>query len=388
MSLRDLASLMVGSALLVACGPASDPGGGGGPDAGSDLPDGGGGAVDGGDSLDGGGPSGDGGSSTLGPALPPGTLLYVRAETRDRDVLVARTLATGAERVVTDLTGDGSSGWRIRGYSLSPDRRRIALASLYGPTAEDNASGLATRRIWTLDTDGTDFRRLTPIFPNTSGGRSSYSIEISDPIWTGDGTAVLFDLGEYWYEGTMLSGGTAPWVVDASGSSLPSDFPVPLGCSISLAGRHPVTGEILLNHSVCVPGQGVRGLYLYPPGGASSPRRLVESSRASGGIDVQLERVSWLADGSGFLFLGGVEASDWATSVLVYDMAGGTVSLLLPPPPGSQVYGAAISADASTLVYCLGDAERRTDLHLVDLAASPPTDTAITHDGQSCYPSF
>jgi hypothetical protein len=386
MSLRDLASLMIGSALLVACGPARDPGGG--PDGGSDLPDGGGGAVDGGDSLDGGGPSDDGGSSTLGPALPPGTLLYVRAETRDRDVLVARTLATGAERVVTDLTGDGSSGWNIRGYSLSPDRRRVALASLYGPTAEDNATGLATRRIWTLDTDGTDFRRLTPIFPDTSGGRSSYSLEISDPIWARDGTAVLFDLGEYWYEGTTLSGGTAPWIVEASGSSPPSSVPTPFGCSIILTGLNPATGEILLNHSVCVPGQGSRGLYLYPPGGGSSPTLLVESSHVSGGIDIYLEQASWLADGSGFLFLGGTETTDWTPSILAYDMTARSASLLLPPPPGSSMRSVTISPDASMIVYCLADAEGRTDLHAVDLIASPPTDTAITHDGQSCHPSF
>lgn len=369
MSLRDLVRLTVACALLVACGSGDRPGSGG--------------------PSDGGGPSGDGGSWGGGPALAPGTLLYVRAETRDRDVLLARTLATGEERVVTDLTGDGSSGWNISGYSLSPDRRRIAIASLYAPTSEDVATGLATRAIWTFDTDGTDFRRLTPTFPDTSAGRSDFQIDVDAPAWSADGASVLFDLGTYWWEGTMLSGGSVPWVVAASGDAPPTQWPTPLGCSVLHPARNPATGEMLLIHSVCVPGQGTNGLYLYPPGGGTSPAQLVASSHGSGGIDVYLEAPSWLADGSGFLFLGGTEATDWTPSILLYDLAAGSASTILVPPPGSSMRSVALSPDASMLVYCLmSTADGSTDLHLVDLSVSPPTDSAITHDGRSCFPSF
>src|SRR5688572_26064656 len=59
---------------------------------------------------DGGHSSGPAGSS----ALPEGTLLYLRADTADSDVLIARDLQEGTERVVTDLRGDGSDGWHIR----------------------------------------------------------------------------------------------------------------------------------------------------------------------------------------------------------------------------------------------------------------------------------
>ena len=45
-------------------------------------------------------------------------------------------------------------------------------SGLYGPTAADNATNIATRRIWSLAADGTDFRRLTPVFENTGAGKT------------------------------------------------------------------------------------------------------------------------------------------------------------------------------------------------------------------------
>lgn len=325
-----------------------------------------------------------------GAPLPDGTLLYLRHETKDHDLLVARDLASGEERVVTDLTGDGSSGWEIWGYALSPDRRRIAIASLYGPTKEDTATGLATRAIWTLATDGTDFRRLTPTFPNDAQGRKGFNYSVGGPMWTADGARVLYDFGSYWYEGTTLAGGSVPWIVSASGDAPPESFPTPFGCSVLRPARNPATGEFLLIHSVCVPGQGDgNGLYLYPADGGTKPKKLLASSRATGGIDVFLEKASWLADGSGFLFIGGTADTDWSPSLLAYDMKAGTVSSLVVPPQGSTVYGAAISPDASKIVYCVrNDANATEDLHLLDLGGASPTDTAITTDGKSCDPSF
>ena len=208
-------------ALLAACSPTSSGGSGGGSSSGTNGTNG---SNDGGTSGTADGTAGD------GPVLPEGTLLYQRfrrADNRRDDSLIARDLATGDERVVTDLTGDGSDGWDIWGYSLSPDRRRIALASLYGPTAEDNETGLATRRIWTLAIDGTDFRRLTPTFPNDSNGRSSYTHEIGNPEWSADGSFVVFSWGSYWYEGTTLKGGSFPWTVSTAGDAPPSSFPTP-----------------------------------------------------------------------------------------------------------------------------------------------------------------
>jgi len=62
--------------------------------------------------------------------------------------------------------------------------------------------------------------------------------------------------------------------------------------------------------------------------------------------------------------------------------------MLIAAPAGTAIYGAAVSPDASKLVYCLRDDAGTTDLHLVDLSAAAPTDVAITSDGKSCGPSF
>lgn len=322
-------------------------------------------------------------------ALTEGTLLYVRHETTDHDWLIARDLTRDKERVITDLTGDGSSGWEIGGYSLSPDRRRIAIASLYGPTAADNATGLATRAIWTLDTAGNDFRRLTPTFPNNAQGRQNFQYEVADPEWTADGKHVLYDFGEYWWEGSNLAGGTFPWIVSAAGNEPPTTFSSGADCSVLHPARNPATGDFLFIHSVCVPGQGDGdGLYLYPADGSTSPQQLVPSGRAAGSIDVYLGKPSWLADGSGFLFLGGISETDWRPSLLGYDLGTGNVSLLVGAPEGTVVDAVAISPDSSKLVYCLSTNDGEEDLHLIDLAAASPTDTALTTDGKSCDPSF
>jgi hypothetical protein len=339
------------------------------------------------------GASADGGAGAVAAdsaPLPDGTLLFVRHETQDHDLLVARELARGVERVITDLTGDGSSGWSIDSYALSPDRRRIALASLYGPTSADTATGLATRAIWTLSTNGTDFRRLTPTFPNDAQGRQGFQYDVGDPEWTADGSHVIFDFGTYWWEGTSFMGGSFPWIVSASGKSAPTSLPTPTDCTVIYPSRNPLTGELLFLHSVCVPGQGAgAGVYLYPESGGMSPEQLVSSAHVDGQVDVFLRPARWLADGSGFLFVGGAAQTEWRPSLLAYDLDAQKVSLIVPAPPATAVYGVAISADSSTLVYCLRDDEDgREDLHLIDLTDASPKDVALTTDGKSCDPSF
>jgi hypothetical protein len=333
------------------------------------------------------GEAGSSGSNGDAPALSDSTLLYVYRETPDNDLLVALDLESAEERLVTDLTGDGSSGWNIHSFAISPDRRRIALASLYGPTREDNATGLATRRIWTLATDGTNFLRLTPTFPEDLQGRQDFSYSVGDPEWTADGARLLYDFGSYWWEGTNLEGGSFPWTVSASGTDLPEPFPTSASCTVIYPSRNPASDEFLFIHSVCVPGQGEGdGVYLYPAEGSTSPTQIVASRRAEGYVDVFLAKPAWFSDGSGFLFIGGIEETEWRPSLLAY--SGGELTLVVPAPPDTIVEAVTVSPDSSKSVYCLRSDDGRQDLHLIDLTPDEPTDVALTSDGKSRAPSF
>ncbi len=343
-----------------------------------------------GEANSGGDPGASGGSVSDAPPLPEGTLLYVHSEEGGRDVLLAADLESGEQRVVTDLTGDGSSGWSIDGYSLSPDRRRIALASLYAPTKADTATGLATNAIWTLDTLGEDFRRLTPTFPNEAAGRQNFQYDVGNPEWTADGSFVIFDFGTYWWEGTSLAGGSYPWAVAADGKSLPMSLDLQVACSVLYPSRNPVTGDFLLIHSVCVPGQSEGdGIFYYSAEGDTEPTQVIRSSHTDGNVDVFLTKPSWFSDGSGFLFVGGIADTDWRPSLLLYEAESGDISSIVPAPEGTGVRSVAVSPDSSKIVFCLYDTENESsDLHLIDLSAESPTVVALTDDGSSCDPVF
>jgi len=339
---------------------------------------------------------GDGGAATSGDsqapalaagALPTTTFLYVSKPSADSHVLMAFDTTTGKTRVVTDLRGDGSEGWPIGGYAISPDRTRIAMATLYGPTKADNDTRLATRRIWTFSPDGTDFKRLTPVFENTGGGRSGFSLEVRDPMFSRDGTQVLYNYGEYWYEGTSLEGGSGIWSVATAGGALPTLFKRPNPCTFLDASTDPSTGNVTITHSVCIPGQGVEGIHLYPPDGSGTPELLVPDD---GTTSVSLETPRWAADGSRFVFVGvrGVPENGTtrnARSLYVFDMASRKALPVVVPAAGASVIDGTIAPDSSAIIYCLQQGNT-TNLHAIDFSTDPPTEAALTDDGVSCHP--
>lgn len=403
-----LVTLWVASlvASVPACsGSSSDPDASGGAD--SSHSSGGDASAGSSDSAVGGepaGPAGDAGAPGAGGALgdagapatsaaeplPATTFLYVYSETADSDVLMAWDYSTGEQRVVTDLRGDGSEGWEIWGHTISPDRRRIALASLYDPTQADIDTQLATRRIHTIAPDGSDFQRLTPVFENTGAGRKNFSISVEDPAFTADGSSVIYDFGNWWYEGTTLEGGSLPWSVATSGA-LPELFPTVTSCTVVSPSVNPATGDVLFVHSVCV-SSADEGIFLYPREGSTEPTKLVARSYGAGGVDPTLEKASWLADGSGFLFVGVIEVMrgnevDTASSLLSFDMTSGEVSVLVIPEPDTDIRNAAVAPDGAGIVYCLAH-DDVLDLHAIDLTVDPPEDAAITNDGKSCQPGF
>jgi hypothetical protein len=355
------------------------------------MPGSSGGADTSGD-ADAGSPGAVGGSAGSLPAdaLPAGTFLYVQSLTADHDQLIARSFETGEERVVTDLLGDGGDGWEIWGHTISPDRTRIVIASLYGPTKADNDTQLATRRLWSLASDGSDFQRLTPVFENTGSGMKGFNISVEDPMFTADGSGVLYDFGNWWYEGTSLEGGSLPWLTSANGG-LPTLFPTLTSCTVVNPSVNPVTGEVLLLHSVCV-NSADEGLFLYPREGGVEPTQLVARGFGAGAVDPSLETASWVGDGSGFVFVGAIdvmrgEVTESAVSLLAYDLTSGDIAALVIPEPDTYVRAATISADATSIVYCLDHGDG-LDLHAIDLTQDPPVDAPITDDGISCSPRF
>ena len=350
------------------------------------------GASDSSGGHDGSGPSSDAGApgAPSGTALPTNALLYVYSDTVDSDWLVARDLRTGKERLVTDLRSDGSDGWEIWGHSLSPDRRRIAIASLFDPTQEDVDTGLATRRIWTFGVDGSDFERLTPVFENTGQGRKDFDISVQDPVFSADGQDVIYDFGNWWYEGTTLEGGSLPWTVPVRGG-VPSLFETMTGCTVIDPSVNPATGDVLFVHSVCVRSED-EGLFLYPAGGGTEPLKLVDRGFGPGSVDPALEKASWLADGSGFAFVGDIEvtreqSTETASSLLAFDMTTQEIRVIVVPEPDASVRNAAVAPDGSVIVYCLAH-DGGYDLHAIDLTADALEDVPITNDGKSCSPGF
>ena len=335
--------------------------------------------------------TGDGGASTTpAGALSTTTFLYVHSVTPDSDELVALDYATGDQWVVTDQKSDGSDGWDIWGHAISPDRTRIAIASLYGPTKADNATGLATRRIWTLATDGSDFQRITPVFDNDAGGRKNYNIDVQGPVFSLDGQSIIYDFGNWWYEGTTLQGGSLPWIVSAAGDALPDLFPTNVGCSVIEPSVNPATGDVLFVHSVCTSSAN-EGLFLYPKDGGE-PVKLLQAGYGAGNVDPALEKASWLADGSGFVYVGSIEVTrgdvtSTANALLLFNMETGESSVLVVPDANTNVRNAAIAPNGDGIVYCLAHDDVH-DLHAIDLTVDPAEDSAITDDGISCSPVF
>lgn len=343
----------------------------------------------GGSSFAGSGFSVNGGSSTGGSggqgtevfvnALPDTTFVFERRVGNDYDHLVAMDLVSLEQRVITTLVEQGSSveGYKLDGVTVSPDRTRIVIASLFGPTAADVATGLATNRLWSLDTSGSDFQRLTPVFPNSHAGQSGWRIDVRDPAYSADGTLIVFDYGE----GDFNGGYVAPWVTAADGSTLPSLIDTNLDCSVNgNAAFNPVTGDLLLAHVVCIGGVP-GGYYLYPKDGGA-PDYLVNEE----GVSLSTEPPAFSADGSIFVYAARTY-SDNVQSLYAYIMSERRVVPLVLGAVGVDIVNASFAPDNVHMVYCVNQGDAY-DLRLLDFSVDPPTDTALTNDGVSCDAVF
>lgn len=368
-----LASVLLASAPLVACSGGTT---GSGTSSSSSSSSGGGGSS----GTSGGGASGASGGGTAA-ALPATTFLFVKHVGDNRDHLMAYDTLTKQASLVSDLRGDGSEGWQIDGFAISHDRTKIAISSNYGPTSADNLTGLPTQRIWTLDTSGQSFVRLTPVFEKKNG--SIRQIDVRNPMFTRDDAQVLYDYG------TATSGGgyVAPWIVGVEGGKVPTLFPTsePACSNVVMPATNPKTGEVLIEHSVCV-NDDEEGYWLYPAGGSTTPKQLLRSA----GMSLTGDTPRWAADGTAFLFTGTENQTGFRSLFIWGDANGGTFGKVLQGSETARIWNGTIAPDNGSIVTCVHEGPDGTleNLHVLDLTVDPPVDTALTTDGVSCDPRF
>ena len=274
--------------------------------------------------------------------------------------MLVALIATGDERTVTDLTGDGSS-WTLDIRRLAgppPDRARVTLR------ADGGGRRHRPRDAGHLVPRGRRHRlsRLTPTFPNRAAGARGPALRGRPDVDAGR-IARDLRLREYWTNGTRLEGGSFPWSVSARETIRRRPWRRPR-LTVLHPSRNPATGDMLYQHSVCIPGQGESGLYLYPEQGTTTPQRLPGLTD----VDVYLATPSWLADGSGFLFLGSAARTNEPARIFAYDLGAGAATALLTARP--VTYAASRWRRTGRIVYCLETGDRR-DLHVVDATVSP-----------------
>ena len=258
--------------------------------------------------------------------------------------------------------------------AISRDRTRIVFSSMVGASSADAATMMAAQRIWSMNIDGQDWIRLTPVFK--SNGTTS-KIDVRNPSFSPDGQTVVYDYGEYaggsWY--------VAPFLVASDGSATPALVPTNLNCSINGYGAYnPVTGDLLLKHSVCVPGSP-SGLYLYPKDG-SAPIQLVDGNS----LELTSERPVFTTDGAGILFTAQPSPGK-ESSLYIYLMKDQKVVRLLEGEAGIWVVNAAVAPDDRHIVVCLRE-NGNTNLWLWDVGVDPTTFEPLTQDQISCNPVF
>lgn len=187
-----------------------------------------------------------------------------------------------------------------------------------------------------------------------------------------------------------MEGGSLPWIVPAAGG-LPALFPSVTSCTVVNPSVNPATGDVRLVHSVCVNSQD-EGLFLYPAAGGTEPIQLLTRGYGPDQVDPSLTTASWLGDGSGFIFVGSIDIErgdtiDRSPSLLLFDMETLGVTPIIVPEADNYVRSGTVSADGSSLVYCLQHAAG-LDLHGLDLTQDPVVDAPLTDDGASCAPAF
>lgn len=329
------------------------------------------GTTNGGDGTTPGQKADGGGVVSGGEPLPPTTFLYRKAITNDVHHLIAYDIATGAERTVTDLRGDGSEGWEIAGFAVSPDRTKIAIASLYGPTSQDNLYGNSARRIWTLNTDGTGFLRLTPVF-KTLGKR----VDVRTPTFSADGKTVYYGYGEASANG---SGVTRTWSVAADGSSLPDLLDIPASCSTgSVPSVDPATGKVMIIQETCASSTD-EGFFFF-----TADNQATEPVLAFGDLDTRFDQARWTPDGSLFVF---AARQSNVASLYAYVPAQKKLAIIVQGTDALAVEAGAVSPDGNYVVYCATEGGG-TNIHVLDLTKEPAVDTPVTKDGISCHPAF
>lgn len=315
------------------------------------------------------------GGASQAPPLSATTFVFTR-DVGDDQHLVAMDYASGDEHVITTLADESVDGWNIDGAAVSPDRTRIVIASHYGASAADLL--VTANIVWTFDVDGADFVRLTPPVQSSHAGDPAWRIDVRDPLYAPDGARVAYDRGE----GNGNGGYVAPFAIATTGGALPEAIELPRSehCSTNLAAAyHPLSGDLLMQHSVCQDDSD-EGYFLYPKAGGNAAYLVDEAGVSYDG------KPSFSHDGSAFVYMARFDSTQ-IQSLLLYSMTDKKVVELVAGAAGRDIVAASFAPDDRHVVYCVRE-NGATNLRVLDFSRSPAKDKALTTDGKSCNPVF
>jgi Tol biopolymer transport system component len=352
-----------------------------------------------------------GGSASWSP-LPLTTLVFAKTVRSGANHLYAYDIATNAATRISVLDDDGLTGTIVNGIALSPDRKWIAFAATFRPSATDvGASAATSDAIWLVSVDGSTYRRLTPTFPNayttpcsadiacTAMGMTcnltyqqcrykNFTMTVENPSWAPSGDTVWFDYQEGWnlLDGTYAGGGSLANVSSTGGS--PNIVASADPCLFTLGPSLDPTGtKIAAIRVLCT--NEADGLVLFDIA-SKQTTLLVGTSLTAAVSDIEVgagQGPVFSHDGSAIAFVGlrGNSGSTPYEDLYFYSADTGQTTDLYKGTSDSKTWvkSLAFSPDNDHFVLSVAG-----DLYLYQASKLTGTPTQLTTDGKNSMPSW
>jgi hypothetical protein len=300
-----------------------------------------------------GGSQGGGGTAQSAP-IPTTSFVYESDPVKDQFQIFAYDPATAGATKVADLTGAVS----IDGLALSRDRTSVLFTGLFRPELSETQLGYLADSAWTVQTDGTTFRRVTRPLPAMTPPGPLFTIGMLQPAWSRDGATVYFQFSEVWGNVPMHTGAGAIWQVAASGG-LPG--PAPGLSSACIAGSLAFSpdGSMSAFLGQFCASRDNDGVYLVRGGTVTRLVGFAPSLRDT------VHGLTWTADGS--VMIGDANGLD-----VIAVPSGQVTATIALPVTGASIDEIAADPAGRYVAACVRLPGSVTSLGLLDLSKSPP----------------